>query len=106
MTERTVTHKPSFLTEWLTVSRKDTHTVLRQIERLSKNPLPDGNNQIKLKKDNKYRLRAGHWRVTYDFNDTQISLISLRRRNEKTYKEKHVTEIKDEFNSLLEEVTQ
>ena len=80
------TTKLNFQTELLKLTPKEGYKVNKQIEKIMKSPLPDGKIKFKVRtQDNVYKISAGDWRIFYTFDESKIALLSLRRRNEKTY---------------------
>uniref|UniRef100_B8HYW2 DNA 3'-5' helicase n=1 Tax=Cyanothece sp. (strain PCC 7425 / ATCC 29141) TaxID=395961 RepID=B8HYW2_CYAP4 len=83
------TMKPTFQTEWLALPPKESHQILEKINLLTYDPTPDA----KVKKQLKYmggklhRLRSGNYRIFYTFDNTYVSLLALRRRDDDTYDE-------------------
>lgn len=83
------TMKPTFQTEWLALSAKESRQILEKINLLSQDPTPDA----KVKKQLKYlggklhRLRSGNYRIFYTFDHPYVSLLALRRRDDDTYDE-------------------
>ena len=89
------TMKPSFQTEWLAISVKESHQVLEKIALLAQDPRPDGATKKKLKylHGKLHCIRSGDYRIFYTFEKPYISLIALRRRNDGTYEEDYDTEL-------------
>src|SRR5437588_9842152 len=99
------TPKPSFVTEWRALPRKDEHLVFEKIKLLEQDPTPDGKTKIhlrykepKYKDKDLYRLRCGDYRIIYTYRDPYISLLALRRRSEDTYDEDFDSEFLGGFN--------
>lgn len=85
----TVTMKPTFQTEWLGLPPKESKQILEKISLLSSDPTPDAKVKKKLKYQftDLYRIRSGNYRLFYTFKDGHVSLLALRRRDDKTYDE-------------------
>ncbi|MBI5445712.1 MAG: UvrD-helicase domain-containing protein [Deltaproteobacteria bacterium] len=79
--------KPTFQTEWLALPPKVSHQVLEKISLLAQDPRPDGFTKKKLKHlDGKlHRIRCGDYRIFYTYEDPYVSLLALRKRDERTY---------------------
>ncbi len=88
-TQRTILMKPAFLTGIMALPPKEVVQVMAKIDLLSQDPLPDG----KLKKHlthlrgKPYRIRSGDYRILYKFDQASISVLTIRKRNEATYKQ-------------------
>ena len=70
------------------IPQKDLESIRVKIIGLEKNPLPAGVRKIRKTKGYLFRLREGKFRILdqIDFLDKKIGIISIRLRNEKTYK--------------------
>lgn len=87
--KREINIKPSCMLEIQAYPAANTAQLWEKINYLVDDPIPDG----KLKKKlhvykGVYRLRVGDYRIFYTFGDSWVSLLGLRRRHEKLYKEK------------------
>ncbi len=87
-TQRIITMKPAFIAGILTLAPKEVQQVMSKIELLSQDPLPDGNVKKHLThlKGKPYRIRSGDYRILYKFDAASINVLTLRRRDEATYK--------------------
>jgi mRNA-degrading endonuclease RelE of RelBE toxin-antitoxin system len=86
MSARQITIKPTCMREVVAFPPDDAGLLWEKINYLVRDPLPDGKTKIKLKgSKNIYRLRVGDHRVFYQFGDSWVSLLGIRRRNEATY---------------------
>ena len=67
---------------------KDLARIRATIISLESNPLPAGTRKIGKIKEPSFRLREGNFRIIYqvDFSDKKVTVISVGRRNESTYK--------------------
>ena len=55
--------------------------VLRLVDELSRDPLPEGWDIGKIKGENNvYRVRIGNWRLIYLVEEDEVRLVSLRSR--------------------------
>jgi superfamily I DNA/RNA helicase/mRNA-degrading endonuclease RelE of RelBE toxin-antitoxin system len=83
-----MTVKPALLTQVLAVAQGDAPKVLEAVDGLMKDPRPDGHWKKKLKGakgEALYRLRVGRVRVLYSFDDSFVSVLGVRLRDERTY---------------------
>jgi len=80
-------YKPGFLAEVLALPDKIKNQVLTKIADLERDPHPDGHTKKQLKhmKNKLHRLRSGDYRVFYTFDESHVSLLALRRRDDETY---------------------
>ncbi|GAC1366472.1 MAG: 3'-5' exonuclease [Ktedonobacteraceae bacterium] len=68
---------------------KEVQQVMAKIDLLSQDPLPDG----KVKKHlthlhgKPYRIRSGNFRILYRFDNSSVNILTIRRRDESTYKQ-------------------
>jgi superfamily I DNA/RNA helicase/mRNA-degrading endonuclease RelE of RelBE toxin-antitoxin system len=87
-TQRLITMKPAFIAGILTLPPKEVQQVIAKIELLCQDPLPDGSVKKHLThlKGKPYRIRCGDYRVFYKFDASSVSILTLRRRDEATYK--------------------
>ncbi len=83
--------KPTFLTQLLGFSPKESHQVTAKVVQLIQNPLPDGKvrKQIKRKYSGEtvYVLRSGNFRIRYILKKSCIDLLDVRRRSKHNYDE-------------------
>ena len=86
---REINIKPSCMREIHAYPSADSAQLWEKINYLVDNPIPDGKLKKKLSVYNKvYRIRIGNYRLFYTFGELWVSLLGLRRRRKKTYKEK------------------
>ncbi len=79
-------HRPSFMTDLLSLPRERIPQVLEKTQLLCSDPQPDGHAKKKLKHwDGMYRLRSGDYRVFYTFDDTHVSVLKVVKRDDDTY---------------------
>jgi mRNA interferase RelE/StbE len=56
--------------------------IAAKIQQLAENPLPDG--VIKIKgADNEYRIRSGDYRVRYEVDDRELTVLLLQCKHRK-----------------------
>ena len=85
---REINIKPSCMREIHGYPQADSANLWEKINYLVDDPIPDGKLKKKLKVyDKVYRIRVGDYRLFYTFGDSWVSLLGLRRREEKSYKE-------------------
>jgi superfamily I DNA/RNA helicase/mRNA-degrading endonuclease RelE of RelBE toxin-antitoxin system len=81
--------KPAFVEGVTILAPKEVLQVMTKIDLLRQDPLPDG----KLKKHlthlhgKPYRIRAGDFRILYRFDQASVNILTIRRRDESTYKQ-------------------
>lgn len=82
-----LSYKPGFLGEVLALPDKHKNQVFTKIAELERDPHADGHTKKQLKhmKNKLHRLRSGDYRVFYTFDDTHVSLLAMRRRDDETY---------------------
>ena len=68
--------KKSAVKEISKLLKKDLKRILKEIESLANNPRPFG--AIKLSGDEKYRLRAGNYRILYQIFDDKLVIIVVK----------------------------
>jgi superfamily I DNA/RNA helicase/mRNA-degrading endonuclease RelE of RelBE toxin-antitoxin system len=87
-TQRLITMKPAFLGGIRALPAKDMQQIMSKIEMLCQDPLPDGKVKKHLThlKGKPYRIRSGDYRILYTFDAIHISMLTLRKRDEATYK--------------------
>lgn len=85
---RTISFKPNFVKELRRLPNVQINRVMGKIEALARNPEPDAKVRKRLKgvTSGMQRLRSGDYRVFYTFDDTAVSLYSVRRRSDDTYR--------------------
>jgi superfamily I DNA/RNA helicase/mRNA-degrading endonuclease RelE of RelBE toxin-antitoxin system len=90
-----LSYKPGLLREVLALPAKQRYQVLTKIADLALDPHADAHTKMRLKHMNNklHRLRSTDYRVFYTYDDTHVSLLALRLRNEETYD----TEVDPEF---------
>lgn len=85
---REINIKPSCIREIHAYPSADSPQLWEKINYLVDDPIPDGKLKKKLHVYNKvYRIRIGDYRLFYTFGESWVSLLGLRRRQEKSYKE-------------------
>jgi superfamily I DNA/RNA helicase/mRNA-degrading endonuclease RelE of RelBE toxin-antitoxin system len=88
-TQRLILMKPAFLEGIMALPAKEVMQVMAKIDLLRQDPLPDG----KLKKHlthltgKPYRIRSGDFRILYKFDHASVNVLTIRRRDESTYKQ-------------------
>src|SRR5689334_19171431 len=84
-----LTIKPSFLTELIALPPKEGAQIQKKLALLTEDPTPDAKTkkQLKYMGGRLHRLRSGHFRVFYTFEQPYISVLALRRRDDDTYDE-------------------
>lgn len=111
-TQRQITIKPTCMRELLAFPTDRSASLWEKINFLVTDPFPDGKMKKKLRgADGIYRLRVGDHRVFYRFGEDWVSLLSVRRRKEDTYKGMPATsdgpalppEFDDDLDELLAE---
>ncbi|MBW4590407.1 UvrD-helicase domain-containing protein [Aetokthonos hydrillicola Thurmond2011] len=82
----TVSFAHTFLNEVLNVPKKISQRLSKTIKILEENPISAQGDAKKLKNyKNVYRVRIGEYRLIYSLGQKSIKLLSLRKRNERTY---------------------
>ena len=93
MSKRQITIKPTCMRELLAFPADRAAVLWEKINLLVTDPLPDGKVKKKLHgSDGIYRLRVTDHRVFYQFGDSWVSLLGIRRRREDTYENVPQTE--------------
>ena len=93
MSNRQITIKPTCMRELLAFPADRAAVLWEKINLLVTDPLPDGKVKKKLHgSDGICRLRVGDHRVFYQFGDSWVSLLGIRRRREDTYNNVQLTE--------------
>jgi superfamily I DNA/RNA helicase/mRNA-degrading endonuclease RelE of RelBE toxin-antitoxin system len=86
MAAREINMTPSFASEIRNFPKELAAQLWEKIDFLLNDPLPDGKVKKKLKqKKNLYRMRIGNYRLFYTFGETWVRLLTVRRRDGKTY---------------------
>ncbi len=86
MAAREINMTPSFASEIRDFPKELAAQLWEKIDFLLNDPLPDGKVKKKLKqKKNLYRMRIGNYRLFYTFGETWVRLLTVRRRDGKTY---------------------
>ncbi len=103
-----ISQKPSFITEWLALPPKEVTQILEKINLLTQDPTPDAKVKKQLKHmDGKlHRLRSGHYRIFYTFEQPYISLLALRKRDDDTYNDDIDSEFLGGLDPDLSAITQ
>jgi superfamily I DNA/RNA helicase/mRNA-degrading endonuclease RelE of RelBE toxin-antitoxin system len=82
-----LTMKPTFMSEWQALPAKEAQQIHGKLAVLTEDPTPDG----KVKKRLEHfagkicRIRSGDFRIFYTFEKPYVSVLALRKRDEKTY---------------------
>ena len=76
---------PEYREEFSRVQRKYQNQISRKTQDLMHDPTPGGSRTILTQYDGLCRLRTGEYRIIYAYNDQLVQLLSLRKRNERTY---------------------
>ena len=113
MTKRQIMIKPTCMRELLAYPADRTALLWDKINQLVTDPLPDGKVKKKLRgADGIYRLRVTDHRVFYQFGDTWVSLLGIRKRDKDTYDDMPAEQGSDvpqeaevDLDELLEETT-
>ena len=86
---REINIKPSCMSELHAFPSDQTARLWEKVDLLVTDPFPDGKVKKKLKgKQGIYRLRIGSFRLFYTFGDDWVRLLGIRKRDERTYKDK------------------
>lgn len=76
----------TFLNEILNIPRKISQRLPKVVKVLEKDPISAQGDAKKLKNyKNVYRVRIGDYRLIYSIGTNSVKLLSLRKRNERTY---------------------
>jgi superfamily I DNA/RNA helicase/mRNA-degrading endonuclease RelE of RelBE toxin-antitoxin system len=80
--------KQAFINGLLTISPKDVQQIMAKVNLLCEDPLPDGNlkKQLRHLSGKTYRIRSGDYRILYRFDQNYVRLLTVRKRDESTYK--------------------
>lgn len=86
MSSWTASPTRTFLNELLDLPRSVSKQVPRKVELLEQDPISAQGDAKKLKDyENVYRVRIGNYRLFYTFGQGWIKLLSIRKRDERTY---------------------
>jgi len=86
MSAREINMTPSFAAEIQQFPKDLAAQLWEKIDFLLNDPLPDGKVKKKLKiKKHLYRMRIGQYRLFYTFGSNWVRLLTVRRRDGKTY---------------------
>lgn len=80
--------------EFSRVQRKYQNQISRKTQDLMHDPTPGGSRTVLTQYDRLCRLRAGEYRIIYAYDDQLVQLLSLRKRNERTYDDLDQLELK------------
>jgi len=77
----------TFLNELLNLPQSASKKVTKAVKVLEKDPISAQGDAKKLKgyQNNVYRIRIGDYRVFYSFGQNWVKLLSVRKRDERTY---------------------
>ncbi|KAF3889971.1 MULTISPECIES: 3'-5' exonuclease [Nostocales] len=82
----TVSFAHTFLNEALNIPKKISQRLPKTVKILEKDPISAQGDAKKLKNyKNVYRVRIGDYRLIYSIGQNSVKLLSLRKRNERTY---------------------
>jgi mRNA-degrading endonuclease RelE of RelBE toxin-antitoxin system len=82
----TVSFAHTFLNEILNIPKKISQRLPKTVKILEKDPISAQGDAKKLKNyKNVYRVRIGDYRLIYSIGQNSVKLLSLRKRNERTY---------------------
>ena len=92
---REIIQKPNFFNEFLALPSDTQRKTYRKISDLSRDPLPNGTDKIKLQKTTRgnkklYRYKFGNHRLFYQFGDDRVAILSIRKRNERIYEVENI----------------
>lgn len=87
MTVWTITFADTFLNELLNIPKNISKKVTKKIKILELDPISAQGDAKKLKgyNDNIYRVRLGDYRLFYSFGSGWVKLLSIRKRDDRTY---------------------
>src|SRR5712691_11621548 len=87
-TQWQITMKPVFLHGVTALASKELHQVMAKVDMLVQDPLPDGKvkKQLTHLSGKPYRIRSGDYRIIYTLEKQSISVLTLEKRREDTYK--------------------
>lgn len=97
--------KSRFLQDITSLQPKEVKQVMEKVNMLRENPLADDKVKrlIKYQRGEKYRVRSGDLRILYQINKQLVSLLTIRRRKESTYK-KDVDDLDDDLLDDLDDL--
>ena len=83
----TVSVTDTFLNELLSLPQKVSKKVTKTVKLLEKDPISADGDAKKIKgyQNNVYRVRLGDYRLFYSFGQGWVKLLSIRKRDERTY---------------------
>ncbi len=105
-TTRQMTIKPSLLNDIIALPQKEARQINAKIQLLTQDPMPDGKTKKHLKHipGKFHRLRCGDYRVIYTYNEHNLGIVAIRRRNESTYDDDDLDiDLSDELDVLPEQ---
>ena len=83
---------PTFLNELLDLPRSVSKRVTKKLKLLEDDPYSAGGDAKKLQdQDNRYRIRIGDYRVFYSIGENVVKVLSVRKRDDRTYSETPTT---------------
>ncbi|WP_420449775.1 UvrD-helicase domain-containing protein [Candidatus Palauibacter sp.] len=87
-TQRVTSFKMTFWRELERIPRNHRIQVIDKLKTLARDPEPDAKVRKRLKGSERglHRLRSGDYRIFYTYDDTSVSLYSVRRRSKDTYR--------------------
>jgi superfamily I DNA/RNA helicase/mRNA-degrading endonuclease RelE of RelBE toxin-antitoxin system len=79
--------KPTFMSEWQALPAKEAQQIHGKLALLTEDPTPDGKVKKRLEhfEGRICRVRSGDYRIFYTFDKPYVSVLALRKRDEKTY---------------------
>jgi superfamily I DNA/RNA helicase/mRNA-degrading endonuclease RelE of RelBE toxin-antitoxin system len=82
-----LTMKPTFMSEWQALPAKEAQQIHSKLALLTEDPTPDGKVKKRLEhfEGKICRIRSGDYRLFYTFEKPYVSVLALRKRDEKTY---------------------
>ena len=88
MAQREIRMKPAFFEHSRAIPLKEMGQIMAKIDLLCQDPQPDGNlkKQLRHLSGKIYRLRSGDYRILYRFDERNINILAIRKRDESTYK--------------------
>ena len=72
---------PSAVRDYKKLPDHEIHAINNAVDALAGNPRPQG--YRKLKDRDAYRIRVGNYRVIYEINDKQVTVLVIRIRHRK-----------------------
>jgi len=102
--ERTISFKPNFLSDLKKIPAGRQAQVMAKIGMLATDPEPDAKTRKRLKgvENGLCRLRSGDYRVFYTYDDSAVSLFSVRLRTDDTYDSMPDVEVLDHADFTVE----